>query len=140
MSVYTPTITIASTPAIEITAAGLTYDELIASFGNYNYLIRCLFIQALSIDQTLQELTFQTYDSNGQMYIRTVSPPVSPYQYQPSLMMDVREQCIMINGRTSLSFNLLPLETLSLMIYAARDYVGEYLERFGIPNKMQVQI
>ncbi len=128
MATYSAVITIESTPALQISGAGISYEQIKNSLGNYNYLLLSLFVQCQSIDQLLLPVNFQTYDSNGTQNQQVYAPSVDPYQKQSAVSWDIRDAEIVINGRTVVSMIILPFENISIIFSSMRNYVAEYLE------------
>ena len=116
--VYTPTITFFSTGTYTITSTKSTpYFMIQNSLGSYQYLVYYIYYQSLGTQQLLQGLNFRSYDVNGdrRSFINTTT--VDPYQYQNSLFLKPIRNDIVLDGRTSINFNLLPSEEVNFTFY-----------------------
>jgi hypothetical protein len=127
MSVYSPVISVQSSAAVDVTVTGISYQELVNSLSQYNFLLRQIFLQALSFGQVMQPLSWMSYDSNGIKRYSPTIPAVDPYQYQPTILLDITPENVLLDGRSQLSFNLLASETVRFTVFAEKNYLSDYL-------------
>lgn len=117
-NIYTPTTTFFPTGTYTIASNDPTpYFVLQNSMGSYLYGIFYIYMQSNSSQQLFQGLSFRSYDSNGDIkkFINTTT--IDPYQYQNSIFLKPIRDDIVLNGRTSINFNLLPTETINFVFY-----------------------
>ncbi len=122
---YTPTITVNSTPAVQVDMAGaLTYLEFLNSLGNWNYQVKEFYIRANSNAQINEPINYNIYDVTGQRFNQVINVEIDPYQHQPAQMVNVKQLGILLNGQSSLSFNLLPGEQILIILYTNVIAIG----------------
>ena len=106
---YTPIITFYPTGVFTITSNTSTpYFVIQNSMGSFLYGVNNIYFQANTTQQLFQGFNFRSYDVNGDInsYINVTT--VDPYQYQNSIFLKPIRKDIVLDGRTSISFNLLP--------------------------------
>jgi len=116
--IYTPTTTFYPNGVFTISSNDATpYFVIQNSMGSFLYGIFYIYLQGNSPEQLLQGMNFRTYDVNGEIknFINTTT--IDPYQYQNSLFIKPISDDIVLNGRTSINFNLLPTETVNFVFY-----------------------
>ena len=114
MSTFSPTL-IFSTPPLQISMAGeITYEEFANMLGILNLKVRRLFIEAQTGDQVKEPMFYNIYDSTGLANQETLKPRKDPFQKQNSLYLVSSNGPIVFNGLSYLSFNLAPLQNVSL--------------------------
>lgn len=116
--IYTPTTTFYPNGVFTISSNDATpYFVIQNSMGSFLYGIFYIYLQSNSPEQLLQGMNFRTYDVNGEIknFINTTT--IDPYQYQNSLFVKPISDNIVLNGRTSINFNLLPTETVNFVFY-----------------------
>jgi hypothetical protein len=126
--IYTPTTTFYPNGVYTISSNdGTPYFEIQNSMGSYLYGIDFIYLQANSTEQVLQGLGFRSYDVNGDIdkFINTVT--VDPYQYQNSVFFKPIRSDIVLDGRTSINFNLLPNEIVNFIFYVTEYFNGMFL-------------
>lgn len=122
---YSPVITTNGIPAVSVTMAGnVTYQEFLNSLSQWNYQVKELYIRATTNDQLSQSIKYNIYDTTGGQFNTVVTIEVDPYQYQSAQVIDLKDKGILLNGQSSLSFNLLPNETVKLVLYTNVVSVG----------------
>ena len=117
-NIYTPTTTFYPNGIYTISSNDATpYFVIQNSMGSYLYGIFYIYLQSNTSEQLLQGLSFRSYDSNGDIknFINTTT--IDPYQYQNSIFVKPIRDNIVLNGRTSINFNLLPIETINFVFY-----------------------
>ena len=94
-----------------------SYSQIINSMGSFVYGVSKMYINANDGSQLLKPIAFTQYDVNGviQQYSQVVT--VDPYQFQNSSFFDLSKKNIALNGRNSLTFDVLPTENVSVIFY-----------------------
>jgi hypothetical protein len=96
-----------------VSTTGTPYFVIQNSMGSYQYGVDDIYMQSNTAQQLLQGLSFRSYDANGDINNFLNATTVSPYQYQNSLFIKPIRNDIVLDGRTSVSFNLLPNENVN---------------------------
>jgi len=126
--IYTPTTTFYPNGVYTISSNDSTpYFVLQNSMGSYLYGIDNIYYQANSTEQVLQGLGFRRYDVNGDIDKFLQVTTVNPYQYQNSLFLKPIKKDIVLNGRTSISFNLLPSEIVNFIFFVTEYKNSDFL-------------
>jgi len=116
--IYTPTTTFYPNGVFTISSNDATpYFVIQNSMGSFLYQIFYIYLQGNSPEQVLQPISFRTYDVNGEIKSFINVTTIDPYQYQNSLFIKPISDDIVLNGRTSINFNLLPSETTNFVFY-----------------------
>lgn len=118
MGIYLPTSTFYANGIYTVSSNDSTpYFAIQNSMGSYLYGIFYIYIQSNTPEQLLQGLTFRTYDANGEIRTFLNTTVIDPYQYQNSLFVKPIRKDVVLNGRTSINFNLLPNENVNFIFY-----------------------
>lgn len=128
--IYTPTSTFYPNGVYQISSNdGTPYFQIQNSMGSFLYGVDEIYLQANSAEQLLQGLSFRSYDVNGDVsnFINTTT--VDPYQYQNSIFIKPIRNDIVLDGRTSINFNLLPSETINFVFYVTEHFNGMFLPK-----------
>jgi hypothetical protein len=90
MAIYTPTVTNYPSGVVIIESEdGTSYNTIQESLsGSHNYQINEVYLKANDISQILQPITFERYDSNGDILQDKRIPAVDPFSFQPSIKID----------------------------------------------------
>ena len=137
---YTPTITVETTPGIEITmAGGMTYEECVAGLGYYVYSVIALYLSSNSNEQLIQEMLYQIKTAEGRLYEDSRSVAVDPYQRQNSFLFDFGDQCLLLNNLSQIDLTLVPGGTLNMQFYAYQASYDQCLDMISVPNKERIQ-
>lgn len=116
--IYTPTTTFYTNGVYTISSNDSTpYFVIQNSMGSYLYGIFYIYMQSNTSEQLLQGLNFRSYDANGEIKSFLNTMAIDPYQYQNSLFVKPISKDIVLNGRTSINFKLLPNETVNFVFY-----------------------
>jgi hypothetical protein len=116
--IYIPTTTFYPNGVFTISSNDSTpYFVIQNSMGSYLYGIYYIYLQSNTPEQLLQGLNFRTYDVNGEIKSFINTTVIDPYQYQNSLFVKPLSDKIVLNGRTSINFNLLPSENINFVFY-----------------------
>jgi hypothetical protein len=115
MSTYTPTIVVNTVPPVSVTMVGtLTYQEFLNILGIEVFAINTLILESTRFDQLRQSYTYNIFDANGVESQEIIKPRPDPYQKQPTMYLSLKDKQFILNGQSSLSFNILPNESLLL--------------------------
>ena len=120
MPTISPTIINNTTPAVTIVGGNISYDEIRRSLGDYVYYVKRVYLFSTNIKQINGVVSYQIYDVNGKQSIQSLTPTVDPYQTQNSLFYDIDGKDVILNGQSSLAFDLLPNVTLKLEFFTNR--------------------
>jgi hypothetical protein len=120
-----------NTPAISITLTGTTtYKQFKNSLGDFVYKINQIYLYSLNLNQINRGFKYMKYDSDGNQDFQTIISAIDPYQQQNSIYLNTKEKGLIVNGRNSANFNMLPNTRLSFKIYIRKvtnqdELVGE---------------
>lgn len=117
MPVFTPTI-LAGPPDVQASmAGGITYEEFATMLGTLNLFVAAFFVEAPTGSQVDTNLGFSIFDASGTATSDVIKPRKDPYQFQNSLQFTGASQPVVLNGNSSLQFNLQPgqLVTMTLL-------------------------
>ncbi len=116
--IYTPTVSFFPNGIFTISSNSATpYFAIQNSMGSFLYGIKYMYLQSALTQQILQGLNFRSYDVNGDVKSFINTTIIDPYQFQNSLFVKPISDNIVLNGRTSINFNLLPSETVNFVFY-----------------------
>jgi hypothetical protein len=134
---YSPTIINNSTPGLPVTMAGdLTYDEFVNSLGQFNYRIKKYYLGCIkSIAQLMQSIFYNINDSDGNASGNNIAPNVDPYQLFNSVYMDLGDKEIILDSNSSLGFNLLASEQITMQLYCEQVGVTDPMKNENNFNK-----
>jgi len=131
--IYTPTTTFYPNGVFTISSNDATpYFVIQNSMGSFLYGIYYIYLQSNSPEQLLQGLNFRTYDVNGDIKSFINTTVIDPYQYQNSLFVKPISDNIVLNGRTSINFNLLPSESTNFIFYVNQLANAYLLKETGL--------
>lgn len=117
MPSYSPTITLNNNPAISVTMAGnLTYNEFVTSLGCYIYLVNSMYMQAYDFQQLNQTATYTAFDATGYLFSNAIPMVPSPYQFQPTILLESPTFAMVLNGRSNVAFNIDPGERVQMVM------------------------
>ena len=135
MPIYAPTATSYPTGVVTITSTdGTTYQSIQESIGSYIYEIINVYLKANSIEQLLNQITFQKYDSNGNIQSVKTIPTVDPTQYQSSLNIEFENSQYILDGKLNIFYNVdaneevfmnLTVNTLDRIVFLDREETNE---------------
>lgn len=122
MASYAPLITIEAQPGISAQMpGGLTYDEFLASLGQYVYWIKKYYLSANSIAQLIQPFQYYRNDSTGEAEQEVIVNNPDPYQSNTSMVMDVTGRSIVLDGNSSISFDLMTGEQMIISLFTTQE-------------------
>lgn len=136
MASFPVTITVESTPPVEVFGTFIPYEDILNSLGSFYYLIERIFIEALigGVGQGNQPLQFNRYNANGLVGQVVISPAINPYGKQAVIMVDVSEYELVADSRLIMSFDILPLAAIRFTFYTKRGSIQEGLNAFDKQN------
>ena len=121
MPIFIPTITTFPNGVVTVESNDNTpYSSIIQSMGSFVYGISEMYLKANSNSQILQSYQFSRYDVNGTLESYVDVPTIDPYQFQSSLFLKLTKDNVILDGRTNLDFDLLPSETLYIILYTSQ--------------------
>lgn len=114
---YIPTITTNTTPAVDITLAGvMNYEEFIASLGTYNYKVNEMYISADTMAQLTERVRYNIFNATGQQVDNIVIVSPDPYQKQKAIVLDTKCDNVYLNGQSSFAFKLKARENVVMQL------------------------
>lgn len=117
MSSYAVTISTLP-PGITVVAAGpVSYDQFLTSLGFYVYHIEDLQITAQGFSQLNSPMAYEQVPANGVINGEPVVPFAIPWAKVPTIRMNIAGQEILLNGYTSIGYDLLPGEQIQLVAW-----------------------
>ena len=129
MPSYSSTInTNVTPPAVSATASNVTYGEIRRSLGDYVYCVKRLYLFSNNLKQLSGLVKYQHYNVNGNQVIESLTPTIDPYQTQVSLFYDTADKGLILDGQSSLNFNLLPNSFIKVEFFATRVAKRDYLD------------
>lgn len=143
--IFTPTIINHTLPQVSVTMADsgvppISYNQVKSSLGNQVYNIEGYYIQSPNLKQLIGTIQYNRYDVNGNKGITTIATTVDPYQPSKAIVGDLKatETYFILNGNSSLSTTILPLNTVDLTLYCKRitNQFGSNLNSFKIMEEI----
>jgi hypothetical protein len=120
--IYAPAITTFPNGVFTITSnKGTSYPLIQESMGSYQYGINEIYLQSNTTQQLFQPISFRSYDANGTISNVVDVITVNPYQKQNSLFIKPVNKNLILDGRTSISFNLLANEDANIIFYTTEQ-------------------
>lgn len=140
MATFGVTITSNTTPAIVVTLSGNTnYKEFKNSLGNYVYYVNRVYVYSQLLRQIQGGFNYSKYDSDGTQNLQTVLSTITPYQYQNSNYLELRDRNVVLDGRDYVRFKMYPNTSLQIKLYANRISNGDTFDRIGMNNFLMWQ-
>lgn len=102
-----------------VSTTGTSYEQIINSMGSFVYGVDSMYVQSSSNEQVLKPIAFSQYDVNGTREAYSQITTIDPYQYQSSINFDLAKQNVVLNGRTTLSTEILPNAFLRMNLYTS---------------------
>lgn len=118
----TPTITIQSTPGLQVSGAGgITYAQILNELGYSVFWVSNLYYYSSSLLQFGNPLQYLIYDSNGNQKQNIDVTLVSVNQFLPVMIVKMDgDRPLLINGSSKLSFNINPGVSIQFLFYNKR--------------------
>jgi hypothetical protein len=119
---YAPVVTSYPKGVFSITSnKGTPYPLIQESMGSYQYRIDEIYLQANTAQQLFQPISFRSYDANGTVNIVVDVITINPYQKQNSLFIKPVNKNLILDGRTSIKFDLLPNEEQNMVFFTTEQ-------------------
>ena len=134
--------TVINTPpaSVTVTMANYSYEEFLNSLGSYVYLVDKMYLYSLDSNQINQVMLFTKYDANGNQYYNNLTPQIDPFQENSnSYLFATKQNDLILDGLSRLSFMLFSNQVLVIDIYAERRSIPEYLDNVTENNYIQVE-
>jgi hypothetical protein len=131
---FTPTIIVNTTPAVTIAGTNISYAEIKRSLGDYAYYVASFYIESDNLPQITEIIIFNYLDKTGNQRFSAVTPTIDPYQGQSALYFNTKEDVIIIDGNSQLSFNFLPNTKILIKLYTDRVSKSDELNKFSLSN------
>jgi hypothetical protein len=91
------------------------------------------------LDQVHQIIRYNSFDSNGRKLAEPIVPNIDPYQFAAAIEIDTKDQEIILDGRSSLSFVILPNESILLVLETDCISLSDKLDLVG-KNNLQTMV
>ena len=129
MPTISPTISTAA-PIITITTqeGGVTYDQILASLGSMVYGAELIYIYGASNQQIAQPFYYVHTDVNGNADQKYLPFAIDPYQDQTALYYESNKKEVVFDGKSSLTFDLLPNSNVYLKFYTEVNATRDLLD------------
>ncbi len=136
MATYSPTIITSSTPglAIESNVPGLPYSAIINDLGVSVYEVEELYYKASTIPQLSNPITYNIFDANGDVSAYQILTPISPIQYQPSIVLKPESKKMILDGQSGMRFNMFASQEIQFIFYATRRRNQDYMDKDCVNN------
>lgn len=129
---FPQTKTFPNGPVLIQSTDATSYNQILNSMGGWVYLVSKIYLNAQSLSQLLQGIFINQFDVNGNIAAFQQIIAIDPYQYQNSLKFRLSKDNVVLNGRASLSFTILPNETLQMILYTKALQSGSYMPPLDI--------
>lgn len=114
---FVPEIAYNSTSFLSITSSGaITYSELMNSIGAFGYRIKKMQITSIGMAQVSLPIQYSRIEADGNQFQKPIVPNTSPYQYQPSVKLDMKHMNVILDGNAYLLFTILGNERIQLIL------------------------
>lgn len=135
MPTASPIITISTVPILQTTMVGaITYAEFRNILGIQVFKINSIFIQAESNEQINQPLAYNDTQVTGKGFQEVLKPKIDPYQYRASFVLDNKGKEIVLNGFSTIAFNLLPRQSISMVLCSDQKSLQDDLNKISKSN------
>lgn len=126
MPTFSPTIVVNNNPSVSITMVGtISYQEFLNILGIEVYKINQLVLESIGFDQLRQPYAYGIFDANGIQSQEVIKPRPDPYQKQPTIYLCLKDKDFILNGQSSLAFNILPNENLTIEIDSQEKSISD---------------
>lgn len=117
--------------SIHVDDRGENYRAVQASFVSHQYRMANYYCQAQNQQQLLKPLEFQKYDANGNRLGYPLMVTMNPNQFQNVVVYDFGEHPIALDGQYFWYYEMLPLESVKLVLYVRELSLGLLLPDQG---------
>lgn len=146
MAFVPPLITPSSTPIVSvvsplanISSPTISYNQILQSLGTFVYGAEFIYIYTSSYVQLGQDFKYLHFDANGNQIVTYLTIGIDPYQDQSATYYETNPEEIVLDGFSSLTFNLLPNQTVFFKTFVTVDSISGYLNEFNPDNFQQVE-
>lgn len=135
MPSFTVTINTNVPPAVSVNMSGtVTYGQFKNSLGQFVYEVNELYLFTPTQGQISQLYKYSKYDTNGNQNLQSVVPAISPYQFETSLFLNLKDRNIVIDGRDYVDTILLPNSSLQMKLYVDKKSSSDILNGINPSN------
>ena len=139
MSIYSVNIQTNTTPAITTDMSGnTTYTQFKNSLGQYVYKVLRTYLYSTNPSQIQNVFLYMKYDSNGNQNFQNIISAISPYQLESSIYLELQDKNLIIDGRDSVKFKMLPNTSLQIKLYVKRISSGDELDDMGVNQFIEI--
>lgn len=138
VTVITPIVT-SSNPFSNVTSNTVTYNQILESLGTYVYGSEFIYIYTNSYTQLGQDFQYLHFDANGNQIVTYLTIGVDPYQNQSAIYYETNPEEVILDGFSSLTFNLLPNSVVYFKTFVTVDSMGGYLNEIHDDNFQNVE-
>ena len=118
MGLYKPTITLIPNGVVSVTSTDATrYSSIVNSQSGYCYKVLKTYINTSTTNQLFQPYQYNHYDVNGNIEAFIENVLIDPYQYVSAVIFKPLKENVVLDGRTSIAFTILPNEIINMVIY-----------------------
>jgi hypothetical protein len=118
MGLYTPTITLIPSGVVSVTSTDATrYSSIVNSQSGYSYGVIKTYINTSTTNQLFQPYQYNHYDVNGNVEAFIENVLIDPYQSVNAVVFEPLKSNVVLDGRTSIAFKILPNEIINMVIY-----------------------
>ena len=139
MPQFTPTVIINTIPAVTIAGTNITYDQIKRSLGDYAYYVSSFYISANNISQISGVMIFNYLDKTGNQRFSAITPTIDPYQLNKALYYNAKEDVVIIDGNSQISFQFLPKTSILITLYTERVSKEDELNKTSPTNFERLQ-
>jgi hypothetical protein len=86
-----------------------------------------------------QDFKYLHFDANGNQIVTYLTIGIDPYQDQSATYYETNPEEIVLDGFSSLTFNLLPNQTVFFKTFVTVDSISGYLNEFNPDNFQQLE-
>lgn len=134
---FSPSVTTTFTPMISIITGVtfqpvLTYNQILQSLGVNVYGAEFIYVYGDTYTQISQPMTYNHFDSNGNSITSILPFSVDPYQSQTAKYYETNPDEVVLDGFSSLAFNLSPNSTLYFKMFALVNSNSLYLDETNL--------
>lgn len=126
-----------------ISLDGTSYEEIIESQSSINYNVKKIYLQASTVIGVNEPIEVVRYDANGYLSNMQMLNLVEPYQYQTSKNIQIKNNSLILDGRTQLNvivdanstyriyFQTTKIEPRDLLNNGKNFFSNDFLNTYG---------
>jgi hypothetical protein len=134
----TPIVTVVS-PLANVSSPTVSYNQILQSLGTYIYGAEFIYLATNTYTQISQPFQYNHFDSNGNQITTYLPFTVDPYQNQPSIYFETNPDEIVLDGFSSLTFNLEPNNIVYFKTFVLVTSTSGFLDDINPSNFKQVE-